>query len=265
MRQKGVDWGLLTNGRQFEVYKRREGSSRPDEVSLAEFDLEDLDENWPVLRLLSKDLVESGDADTIAQRIEARKRAVKTLREEKEEIASRVARIFIDEIGDALAQEIEAESKKFVDEMTDSLETNSEIDLYLASSAPESPNSLGSSVPSNEKLDEERYMIAFYEDSEQIQSFAEESQADVMAEAVDYLIQQHDLIKKLDSLPYVPGEKNAVLSSEPEHPSGEEMRLSRTLPSGYHLFVALSKESKQRYVERFSEMCGLRPEFQGAW
>jgi hypothetical protein len=34
MRQVEVDWGLLTNGVQFELLKRKKGRERPDEVSL---------------------------------------------------------------------------------------------------------------------------------------------------------------------------------------------------------------------------------------
>ena len=67
MRQTGVDWGLLTNGVKFEILKRRMVDGRPDEVSLGIFSLEELPQNQELLELLSKDLVESGEADRVAE------------------------------------------------------------------------------------------------------------------------------------------------------------------------------------------------------
>ena len=86
-----------------------------------------------------------------------------------------------------------------------------------------------------------------------------------MAAAVDVLIRDYELIDRFESFPYVPGEKTAVLNSELVHPTGEEMALSRELSTGYYLFTGLGKESKQRYVVRFADLCGLNVEFDGQW
>ena len=87
MRQTGVDWGLLTNGTRFEILKRRTNSTRPDEVTLGTPSLDELVDEYELLELLSRELVESGEADRIAARIEATKRAIRTLRTDKERIA----------------------------------------------------------------------------------------------------------------------------------------------------------------------------------
>ena len=258
MRQKGVDWGLLTNGKEFDVLKRRTDSDRPEEVSLAQFELRELEENWSVIRLLSKDLVQSGEADTIAQRIEARKQAVRILQNGKEGISERVAHIIVNEVGDSLVQEIESESKAFVDDLIRSLGTDREADVYLTRAAPKPTTSI-------EQPEEGVYRITLYEGEDAIQSFADESQADTMAAAVDLLIQEFGLVEELEPLPYVPGKKNAILSSEPRHPSGDGMRMHRELSSGYFLNVALNQDSKKRYVKRFSQYCGLSATFEGGW
>lgn len=150
MRQKGVDWGLLTNGRTFEILKRRNESDRPDEVSLAEFDLDELNSNWSVMKLLSKELVRSGEADTIAHRIEARKRAVRRLKSDKEDVAERVAKLVIDEVGDELAQEIESESKEFVDGLIDSLGTDRDAEVYVEQTSEASAEQ-GMDAPDSEE------------------------------------------------------------------------------------------------------------------
>ena len=127
MRQTGVDWGLLTNGATFEILKRRTESKRPDEVSLGELSLEELSDNWELLRLLSNELVESGEADRIAERMEATRKAVGKLRNEKERIAERVTQVITDEIGDIPTQEIQGASKEYIDNLVESLEANGEI------------------------------------------------------------------------------------------------------------------------------------------
>lgn len=121
IRQKGADWGLLTNGHRFEVFKRRKDSTVPDEVSLARFPIEELQENWHVLRLLSRELIQSDEADRIADRIEARTHATSELQDGKEEAADEVAQLIVDRVGDTLAQEIEAASKEFIDDLIDVL------------------------------------------------------------------------------------------------------------------------------------------------
>ncbi|MFC7009535.1 type I restriction enzyme HsdR N-terminal domain-containing protein [Halalkalicoccus salilacus] len=256
MRQKGVDWGLLTNGATFEVLKRRQNSARPEEVSLDHFTLDELADHWSVLRLLSKELVKTGEADTIAQRIEARQRAVRTLKGNKEDIAEGVTNVVTDEVGDTLAQEIETESKAFIDALVTSLGTDQETEVQVPDQEPET-------APEESSAGE--HIITFWEEGDLVHSFSDTNQSDVMAAAIDVLIRDYELIDRFDSFPYVPGETTAVLNSEPVHPTGEEMVLSRELSSGYYLFTGLGKESKQRYVTRFANLCGLTAEFEGQW
>lgn len=252
IRQKGAGWGLLTNGQRFEVLKRREDSDLPDEVSLAKFSIEELQANWNVLELLSKDLVQSGEATVRADRIRARKRATRELQSEKEEIADEVAQLIVARVGDTLTQEIEAESKEFVDGLIDVLGIDKDMTAPIDQS--------GSPPP-----DADEYVVTLLDNGDLMYTSSEGNQADAMACATDQLIKNHDLLDKLGSLPYVPGRKNAILNSEPRHPSGEEMGLYRSLSENCYLFVNLNKEAKIRHVDRFADMCGLTAEFDGSW
>ena len=99
MRQTGVDWGLLTNGTKFEILKRRTDSKRPDEVVMGTPSLEELVDEYELLKLLSKDLVQSGEADKIAERMEATKRAVRRLQNNKEQISEQVTKVIVDQVG----------------------------------------------------------------------------------------------------------------------------------------------------------------------
>lgn len=277
MRQMGVDWGLLTNGVHFEVLKRRVDGNRPDERSLGEFSLDELDENWRVLRLLSRELVTSGEAGRIAERMAARQRAVRRLREDKEAIAERVTGVVIEEVGDIPPQDVETESKAFVDALARSLGSESEtIDAPTNPRVRTEPfddsadEQRAGVAPSNRtrkqrSTDETEYVIALHGNEGTPIKVKNNTQSGAMAAAVDFLISDRDLVSNLEPLPYVPGEKNAILNTEPNHPSGEQMRLYEQLPSNYYLFTSLNRESKQRYVQQFAEQCGLTAEFDGSW
>lgn len=254
IRQKGAGWGLLTNGQRFEVLKRREDSDLPDEISLATFSIDELRANWNVLKLLSKELVQSGEAATRANRIRARKRATSELRSGKEEIADEVAQLIVGRVGDTLTQKIETESKEFIDDLIEVLGTDEEIDSRSKGSDPD---------PSSRETEE--YVVTLSNSGSPIRTLGGENQADAMASAVTDLIENHGLLNELGPLPYVPGTKKAVLNSEPEHPSGEEMKLWRSLTDGCYLFVSLNKEAKMRYIDQFAEICGLAAEFDGSW
>ncbi len=68
MRQElDVDWGILTNGRSFEVLTKSRSRNDGEEVSVVQFDLDDLTENPGVLELLSKESIRSGKSDEIAE------------------------------------------------------------------------------------------------------------------------------------------------------------------------------------------------------
>jgi hypothetical protein len=56
MRQElDVDWGILTNGKSFEVLTKNRHQNGGEEVSVVQFDLDDLAENPNVLELLTKE------------------------------------------------------------------------------------------------------------------------------------------------------------------------------------------------------------------
>ena len=256
MRQTGVDWGLLTNGSTFEILKRRTDSNRPEEILLGTFPLTELTENRELLELLSKELVESGEASSIAERMETTRNATRTLRSEKERIAERVTQTITDEIGDIPAQEIQAVSKKYIDELVDTLESPSDA---------QGERRNGDGEQRDETENESQYVITLDDNGTVVESFSEPNQSTVMAAAINHLIDKHDLIDELGTLPYVPGRMNAVLNTEPEHPSGEEMKQYREVSGSYYLDTNMTAQQKRRNLRRFAEQCGLSVEFDGVW
>jgi hypothetical protein len=88
-----------------------------------------------------------------------------------------------------------------------------------------------------------------------------------MAKAVDYLVNQHDLISQIEPLPYVPGRKKALINTQPTYPDGEqEMRQPWELNGGkYYLDTHAGKEQKKRDLQRLADQCGLEIDTEGGW
>lgn len=264
MRQElEVDWGVVTNGKSFEVLTKGD-DGRQEEIALIQFDLDDLKQRPDVLELLSKESIQSGKSDEIATQIAQTSEAIVHLQENKEHVASKLNAVLLEEIGTAVPLDTEAQATEFVDELTSALE---EQRRAIGTTTPPIEDEGASTVKEGDiqNLSGE-YIIRILNDGDTLATFADDNQSDVMADAVDYLIEEHNLIPEIGPLPYVPGKKNAMLNDQPAHPDGErQMRTYRELTNGYYLYTSLNKESKMRHIERFAGKCGLAVEFAGGW
>jgi hypothetical protein len=117
MRVAGVGWGVLSNGRQFELLKTKPNADRPTEVTLAAVELSKLHAQSRLLQLLSYESIQSGESERVAEQLEQTQRAIRTLREQKGAIADRVSQVVFDEVGEVKPQHVETESKEFVDRL----------------------------------------------------------------------------------------------------------------------------------------------------
>lgn len=137
MRQTGVDWGMLTNGKKLELFKRKQVGSKPDEIALGKFSIEELSDRTGLIRAFSRDSLESGESETIAENIETTRRAATELRNKKEEISTKVTNIVTDEIGDSVSQPVEDGAKEFVDVLASSLERQGRDEFTTNQTGPE--------------------------------------------------------------------------------------------------------------------------------
>lgn len=133
MRQTGVDWGMLTNGRNIELFKRKQDGQRPDEISLGTISLDELPERYGLLRAFTRDSIETGESESIAENIEITRRAATDLRENKERVATRVTEVVTDEIGEGVSQSVEEGAKEFVDVLASSLERQGKEEVSIQS------------------------------------------------------------------------------------------------------------------------------------
>lgn len=143
LRQTGVNWGLLTNGREFEVLKRKTEGNRPDEISLGTFQLQELPEKSRILQAISRESIDTGESEEIAKQIETSRRAANKLRQNKDRISSQITQLISDEIGEAVSQTIEDGAKQFVDVLAVTLEEQEQEEVPFA---PESVSTQSAST-----------------------------------------------------------------------------------------------------------------------
>jgi hypothetical protein len=93
--------------------------------------LQELSDNIHFLRALSKDSIETGEAERIAENIEATQRAATHLRENKESIANQITQVVTDEVGDSVSQTVQDGAKQFVDVLTSSLKQQSKDEMQF--------------------------------------------------------------------------------------------------------------------------------------
>ncbi len=114
MRQElDVDWGILTNGKSFEVLTKNHHQNGGEEVSVVQFDLDDLSESPEVLELLSKESIRSGKSDGIAEQVAETNRAIRYLQENENSVTASVSTAVEDEVGE-LTIDIQEQSRVFV-------------------------------------------------------------------------------------------------------------------------------------------------------
>ena len=113
MRQElDVDWGILTNGKSFEVLTKNHRDNGGEEVSVVQFDLDDLATNPSVLELLTKESIRSGKSDEVAEQVAETNRAIRYLRENEDSVTKTVTDAVESEVG-KLTIDLEEQSREF--------------------------------------------------------------------------------------------------------------------------------------------------------
>ena len=127
MRQElSVDWGVLTNGKRFQILSASSDDSRDEETSIATFGLDEMAENPDILEILTKDAIQSGRADEIARQLTQTNRAIRRLNEREESVADRLTGVLQDELGET-PLDLEEQSLDFVHDLRHALRERREF------------------------------------------------------------------------------------------------------------------------------------------
>ena len=122
MRQElDVDWGILTNGEQFEVLTKDQHGNGGEEVSVVQFNLNDLEGNPDVLELLSKEAIRSGKADKIAGQVAKTNEAIRYLDQHEDGVTETITSAIESELGD-VPVDLDEQSRNFVQNLSSALQ-----------------------------------------------------------------------------------------------------------------------------------------------
>jgi len=262
---KNVTYGILTNGKQYRFFQRRVDASNVDVQRVGNVALEDLPNRLAVLKAYEKDAIESGESGKILGRINELREARRILEENKDDLAVELSNTLADKVSDSISSLAETQAKEMVDRLVENIDT--EIDADGKKSKQEitdSPDEIPEMIEDSDV--EGEYIIEIRGDNSTLVVLDDDNQSDVMADAVDYLIQNHNLISRIEPLPYIPGNKNALINDQPVHPDDEsDMRTYRELTNGYYLFTSFNKRDKKRHLQRLVDKCDLAIESRGGW
>lgn len=262
MKNENVNWGILSNGKEYQFLRREIVDTNVNVKVLTEADLQQLPEQLTILRAFTKEAIEAGDSEKIANRIEELETARSTLEEEKDDLSADVASVLTENVSETLSTLAESKAKEMIDDLV--REINEEID---ADGGRPHVEAVGKpSIENDDSNEQEGYVVKLQNDGETLATFSDDVQSDVMAEAVNYLIESYELISEIEPLPYIPGREKAIINDEPSSPHDEEaMRAHRELSDGYYLDTNTSAENKKSYFHQLAEECGLEAAFAGEW
>jgi hypothetical protein len=161
MRQElPVDWGVLTNGKEFEILSVTGDDNQDGETSIATFDLDEMADNPDILEILTKDAIQSGRADDIARQLTQTNRAIRRLTDSEEPIAERLTDVLREELGET-PLDFEEQSLDFVHDLRHTLRERRE---FIGESTDSEDDTSGDDV-SDDRLNSEEVEIEPVEDN----------------------------------------------------------------------------------------------------
>jgi len=264
MKNENVNWGILSNGNEYQFLRREVVETNVSVEVLTEADLRQLPEQLTILRAFTKDAIEAGDSEKIANRIAELKTARTTLEEEKDDLSTDIASVLTENVSEKLSTLAEPKAKEMIDDLIREIEEEIDTDGSPSPIEPEDQESIDQDVGGDSE--DQGYIVRLQNEGKTLETFSNDVQSDAMAEAVSYLIDNYDLISEIEPLPYIPGREKAIINDEPSSPHDEEaMRNYRELSEGYYLDTHMSAKNKKSHLRRLAKKSGLEVAFTGDW
>ena len=126
MMNKNVNYGILTNGKQYRFFQRRVDASNVDVQKVGDVKLDNLPNRLAVLKAYEKDAIESGESGKILGRINELREARRTLEADKDDLAVELSNTLADEVSDSISSLAETQAKEMIDRLVEDID--SEID-----------------------------------------------------------------------------------------------------------------------------------------
>lgn len=128
MMNKNVNYGILTNGKQYRFFQRRVDASNVNVQKVGDVSLAQLPDRLAVLEAYTKEAIESGESEKILGRINALREARDELESGKDELAKEVSGMLSESVSDTLSPLAEPQAKEMVDRLIDDIEAEIDSD-----------------------------------------------------------------------------------------------------------------------------------------
>jgi len=197
MKNENVNWGILSNGVEYQFFRREVVNTNVSVQTLTEADLQQLPEQLTILRAFTKDAIQAGDSEKIANRIQRLKTARTTLEEEKDDLSADIATVLTENVSEALSTLAEPKAKEMIDDLV--REIDEEIDTDGSRSQVEAADepAVEQEATKQDSGEQQSYVVKLQNEGESVATFTDDVQSDVMAEAVSYLVEHEGVIERV--------------------------------------------------------------------
>lgn len=260
LRQTDVNWGLLTNGKEYRIYRRESVDDGVEIRTVAELKLEDLPARKDYVSLLSKEALQSGRSGEFAQRIFEIRNARDQLERDKDTIAARIAEVFTDSVGDVISQRAETEAKETVDRLIRELEERTE-QLGQRREHEGDGEEVGEDGPSVVGADDADEFWADVERETGIRKTGESveltEEGPATADYVNFIqfLFENGYLSR-DDLPIESGRTRYILNTDNRHRNGTEMYNPKEVVDGVFLETHQNTDDKRRRIQQLGEQFG---------
>ena len=261
LKNEDVNLGILTNGKEYEFYRREVIDTKVRVNTLGKADLENIPDRVTTLSAFRKDAIQSNEWEKILNRIKELREARTTLEQEKDSLATETADLFSKRVSEKISSKTESQVKEMIDRLIADIESEIDSDgesVERSIAQDGSQPDLG-----KEADDEELYTIRILDGENEIADFHATNQVDTFTETVEYFIRSHNLTSHLE-LPYIPGRTRPIIHTATVV-DGKEMKQPRSVGDGYYLETNLSSTQKQRELRRLVQQYEFSVLFEDGW
>ncbi|WP_160134441.1 type I restriction enzyme HsdR N-terminal domain-containing protein [Halococcus salsus] len=123
MTNKNVNYGILTNGKQYRLFQRRLDSDNVSVEMIGDVALQDLEKRFASLNAYTESAIESGQSKKILNRINELREAKTILQREKDEISTELTNLLTERTADTISSLAEPQFKQTIDKLVDEIES----------------------------------------------------------------------------------------------------------------------------------------------
>jgi len=127
MTNKNVNYGILTNGKQYRFFQRRVDATNVSVQMIGNVELQNLLSRYPTLEAYTSASIESGESEVRLNRINELREARRTLRDDKDDISTDLTKLLVNRTSDNISSLAESQSKEMIDRLIEDIE--SEVDI----------------------------------------------------------------------------------------------------------------------------------------